>query len=207
MKKILITLAAVLCCAMSSMMFTACGSDSDDNNQPPVDDNSAVSQTWDINITQDISDPEVKNYLPIKVCFYDANGELKVEPMAGQAYNKKITYEKGATKSGFFAVRMIENFSQLTEGTLEYIVGIEVTGTVTNNYKNGKKEVVDLKNLVGGSNPYKRGYDDIKRVYDKGRNYINYYGVFFINEDGKVTYRTILNQEAKEKLGLTGMSE
>lgn len=206
MKKYLMTLAAVLCCAMSSMMFTACGSDSDDT-QPPVDDNSVVSQTWDINITQDISDPEVKNYLPIKVCFYDANGELKVEPMAGQAYNKKITYEKGATKGGFFAVRMIENFSQLTEGTLEYIVGIEVTGTVTNNYKNGKKEVVDLKDLVGGFNPLKLGYDNIQRVYNKGRNYINYYGIFFISEDGKMTSRTIPNQEAKEKLGLTGMFE
>ena len=188
-------------------MFTACGSDSDDNNQPPVDDNSVVSQTWDINVTQDISDPEVKNYLPIKVCFYDANGELKVEPMAGQAYNKKITYEKGATKSGFFAVRMIENFSQLEEGTLEYIVGVEVTGTVTNNYKNGKKEVVDLKVLVGGFNPLKVGYDKIKGVYNKGRNYFNYYGIFFISEDGKVTSTTIPNQEAREKLGLTGMSE
>ena len=187
-------------------MFTACGSDSDDT-QPPVDDNSVVSQTWDINVTQDISDPEVKNNLPIKVCFYDANGELKVEPMAGQAYNKKITYEKGATKGGFFAVRMIENFSQLTEGTLEYIVGIEVTGTVTNNYKNGKKEVVDLKDLVGGFNTLMLGYDNIQRVYNKGRNYINYYGIFFISEDGKMTSRTIPNQEAKEKLGLTGMFE
>jgi hypothetical protein len=203
MKKYLMTLAAVLCCAMSSMMFTACGSDSDDNNQPPVDDNSPVSQTWDINITQDISDPEVKNYLPIKVCFYDANGELKVEPMAGQAYNKKITYEKGATKGGFFAVRMIENFSQLEEGTLEFIVGIEVTGTVTNNYKNGKKEVVDLKNLVvGGYNPYKLGYDNIKSFYDKGRNYLNYYGIFFIGEDGKITMTSTMNQEVKDKLGL-----
>ena len=202
MKKYLMTLAAVLCCAMSSMMFTACGSDSDDNNQPPVDDNSPVSQTWDINITQDISDPEVKNYLPIKVCFYDANGELKVEPMAGQAYNKKITYEKGAAKGGFFAVRMIENFSQLYEGTLEFTVGIEVTGTITNNYKNGKKEVVDLKNLVGGYNPYKLGYDNIKSFYDKGRNYLNYYGIFFISEDGKITMTTSMNQEAKDKLGL-----
>ena len=202
MKKYLMTLAAVLCCAMSSMMFTACGSDSDDNNQPPVDDNSPVSQTWDINITQDISDTDVKNYLPIKVCFYDANGELKVEPMAGQAYNKKITYEKGATKGGFFAVRMIENFSQLEEGTLEFIVGIEVTGTITNNYKNGKKEVVDLKDLVGGSNPYKLGYDNIKSFYDKGRNYLNYYGIFFISEDGKITMTTSMNQEAKDKLGL-----
>ena len=32
MKKILMTLAAVLCCAMTATVFTACGSNDDDNN-------------------------------------------------------------------------------------------------------------------------------------------------------------------------------
>ena len=32
MKKILMTLAAVLCCAMTTTVFTACGSNDDDNN-------------------------------------------------------------------------------------------------------------------------------------------------------------------------------
>jgi hypothetical protein len=37
MKKMMMTLAAVLCCAMTMTVFTACGSDDDDSKNPAED--------------------------------------------------------------------------------------------------------------------------------------------------------------------------
>lgn len=205
MKKNLMTLAAVLCCAMSSMMFTACGSDGDDapkNDGGSGDSDGVVSEVWSINIKQDISDPELKQGLPVKVCFYDANGEMQVETMTGETWNKTVSYKDGATKEGFCAVRVIENFNLLDDATLEFIVGLDVTGTITTTYKSGKQESIKLEKVVGGYNPYKLGYDNIKSAYDKGSDHINHLALFYNYEDGMITLKTTLTKEAKEKLGL-----
>ena len=198
MKKYLMTLAAVLCCAMSSMMFTACG----DDNQPPVDENAIVSQVWDIKITQDISDPEVKNYLPVKVCFYDANGVMQVESMPGETYNKTVTYEKGSGKFGFAAVRMIENFDKLEEGTLSFNVGLDITGTVTVTHKNGKVKVIKIEEFVGGFPSWTLSYAQIEKMHNKKRNYTFYSGLFYVNNDEIWSWKSGLNQDVRDKLGL-----
>ena len=205
MKKMMMTLAAVLCCAMTMTVFTACGSD--DDNAPKNDDasgnkNAVVSEVWSINVKQDISDPEVKNALPVKVCFFDANGVMQVETMTGETWNKTVTYKNGGTKEGFCAVRVIENFNLLDDATLEFIVGLDVTGTITTTYKSGKQESIKLEKVVGGYNPYKLGYDNIKSAYDKGSDHINHLALFYNYEDGMITLKTTLTKEAKEKLGL-----
>ena len=59
MKKILMTLAAVLCCAMTATVFTACGSDDDDDiDTPPAQPKVVAYQVdYSLEFPQEIKGP------------------------------------------------------------------------------------------------------------------------------------------------------
>ena len=93
MRKILMTLAAVLCCAMTTTVFTACGSDDDDNNTP-VDNTTPVASVMDYSLT--VGD-DMFNYLDLTVEYYDANGKVQTEPMTQKTWTKKVSAKLPAT--------------------------------------------------------------------------------------------------------------
>lgn len=95
MKKILMTLAAVLCCAMTMTVFTACGSDDDDNGnntQKPDNTPVAVQMNYVVETTQ-----ATLNIVDVTVEYYDADGKIQSEPLTGEKWQKSIQHKLPAT--------------------------------------------------------------------------------------------------------------
>ena len=77
MKKIMMTLAAVLCCAMLTTVFTACSKDNDENTtQPPQE--TATPDKAVMTCTLSVS-PETTTAFDVKVKYYDAEGNKHEE--------------------------------------------------------------------------------------------------------------------------------
>ncbi|MBQ6653611.1 MAG: hypothetical protein IJM81_09535 [Prevotella sp.] len=93
MRKILMTLAAVLCCAMTTTVFTACGSDDDDNTTKP-DDTTPVGAVMDYSL--ETSDAMLATF-DLTVEYYDANGKVQTEPMTQKTWTKKVSAKLPAT--------------------------------------------------------------------------------------------------------------
>ena len=93
MRKILMTLAAVLCCAMTTTVFTACGSDDDDNTTKP-DDTTPVEAVMDYSL--ETSDAMLATF-DLTVEYYDAAGKVQTEPMTQKTWTKKVSAKLPAT--------------------------------------------------------------------------------------------------------------
>ena len=104
MKKILMTLAAVLCCAMTTV-FTACGSDSDDDNTPPVQPKVVAYQVdyslefpKDIEVTTGEGTAICGNMYSlcekVEVGYIDENGQEQKEVINTEKWTKTVTYKK-----------------------------------------------------------------------------------------------------------------
>ena len=104
MKKILMTLAAVLCCAMTTV-FTACGSDSDDDNTPPVQPKVVAYQVdyslefpKDIEVTTGEGTAICGNIYSlckkVEVGYIDENGQEQKEVINTEKWTKTVTYKK-----------------------------------------------------------------------------------------------------------------
>ena len=101
MKKILMTLAAVLCCAMTATVLTACGSDSDDDNTPPAQPKVVAYQVdYSLEIPQEIQvDNKVCGNLfllcdKLEVGYTDENGQEQKEVINNGKWAKTVTYKK-----------------------------------------------------------------------------------------------------------------
>ena len=95
MKKILMTLTAVLCCSMTTTVFTACGSDDDDKDAPkPVVDNSpvAVVMNYEVGTTQ-----ATLNIMDIVIEYYDADGKIQNEALTQESWKKTVQHKLPAT--------------------------------------------------------------------------------------------------------------
>ena len=104
MKKILMTLAAVLCCAMTTV-FTACGSDSDDDNTPPAQPKVVAYQVdyslefpKDIEVTTGEGTAICGNIYSlcekVEVGYIDENGQEQKEVINTEKWTKTVTYKK-----------------------------------------------------------------------------------------------------------------
>jgi hypothetical protein len=97
MKKILMTLAAVLCCAMTATVLTACGSDSDDDNTPPAQPKVVAYQVdYSLEIPQEIQvDNKVCGNLfllcdKLEVEYTDENGQEQKEVINNGKWAKTL---------------------------------------------------------------------------------------------------------------------
>ena len=99
MKKIMLTLAAVLCCAMTTTVLTACGG-SDDSGNVPGPDKTPVAGVMEAKF--EVSEDIIK-YLDVTVEYYDADGSVKKEQMDKTTWSKqvkaKLTAKLGARLS------------------------------------------------------------------------------------------------------------
>jgi len=100
MKKILMTLAAVLCCAMTTIVFTACGSDDDDPKTPPAQPK-VVS--YQIDYSLEFPKEFTLNSLvcgnlyllcdKLEVGYIDENGQEQREVINNGKWSKSVTYK------------------------------------------------------------------------------------------------------------------
>lgn len=104
MKKILVTVVAVLCCAMISTVFTSCGGDDDENNTGGNNKSVAVFMVAGLSVSDDMM-----NYLDLTVDYYDANGQIQSEPMTEKKWEKTI-------KANFPATLGVRLKAQLKDG-------------------------------------------------------------------------------------------
>ena len=145
MKKMMMTLAAVLCCAMTTTVFTACGSDSDDNtntNTPPTEP-TIVGYQVDYNLEfpkeeqQEVLGACGNFYLlcdKIEVGYIDENGEEKREVVNNEKWTKTVVYKKSL--NGKLKLYLTKPSGQETESLpYDYYCAIFNLGTKTQSIK------------------------------------------------------------------------
>ena len=105
MKKILMTLAAVLCCTMTTTVFTACGSDDDNTNTPPAQPKVVAYQVdyslefpKEIEVTTGEGTAICGNIYSlcekVEVGYTDENGQEQKEVINTEKWTKTVTYKK-----------------------------------------------------------------------------------------------------------------
>ena len=95
MKKIIMTLAAVLCCTMTATVFTACGSDDKEEEPKPSTEvtPTMVAMTFTFNATADMV-----NFFDMVITYNDGTGE-KQETMTGTQWKKTLKVKLPASFS------------------------------------------------------------------------------------------------------------
>ena len=154
MKKILMTLAAVLCCAMTTTVFTACGSDDDNTNTPPAQPK-VVSYQIDYSLEFpkefELNSLVCGNlYLlcdKLEVGYIDENGQEQREVIHNGKWSKSVTYKYKKNLKTYLMLYVTKPAS-IDESSLTYdqyadqinIMPTQLEG-VTTFYDNGKSEI------------------------------------------------------------------
>ena len=152
MKKILMTLAAVLCCAMTTIVFTACGSD-DDNNTPPAQPKVVSYQIdYSLEFPKEFTLNSVvcgNLYLlcdKLEVGYIDENGQEQREVINNGKWSKSVTYKYKKNLETYLMLYVTKPAS-IDESSLTYdqyadqinIMPNQLEG-ITTFYDNGKSE-------------------------------------------------------------------
>lgn len=189
MKKIMLAAVALICMTITTVALTACGSDSSSSTPPPAS-KTLTSSEWSISFTQE-SNAIVQQNLPVKICYYDADGSFKIEDMTGTSWNKTVTYQGETSNKGFIAVRLITG----KEGVVSedtYPVGLTPAGTIIYNYSDGSKNTLKVNesamSLFTGYHASQFKGEGIIKGFDNGRKYLNYDGCFWMYDNGTVNY-------------------
>lgn len=184
-------MTAVLFCGLS-VLLTSCGDDDDPKPQPTPGE---VSRTLIVNLhAREISG------LPLKIAYYDSDGNIKTEDISGNDGVKTLTYDmtKGR-KYGFVVSRMISDVSGL-EDEEEYTVRLKIEYDTKVKYSDGTEKEYTL-DVQGSLNPNKMAGSAIKQLAEREWTYIAYnYAVY--ETDGSTYYRTIDPTELKKALGM-----
>ena len=146
MKKILMTLAAVLCCAA---MFSSCGKVNPD--QPEAPDTTPVAAVIDYKFT--VTD-DLLNAFTLTVEYYDASGAVKTETMTSKAWTKTVkTTKLPATLGARVKMQLKDGFDSSKEGVFsakhaygyEYYVVNKSNEKLGNTVSNSSSGGVDMK--------------------------------------------------------------
>ena len=153
MKKILMTLAAVLCCAMTTIVFTACGSDDDNTNTPPAQPKVVSYQIdYSLEFPKEFTLNSVvcgNLYLlcdKLEVGYIDENGQEQREVINNGKWSKSVTYKYKKNLKTYLMLYVTKPAS-IDESSLTYdqyadqinIMPNQLEG-ITTFYDNGKSE-------------------------------------------------------------------
>lgn len=89
MKKMMITMAAVLCCWVTMTVFTACGSDDDNNNTPKTAEIKGIGAHYTFSVTEQMS--QLCDYT---ITYYGISGKLETEKATWTVKDGLATWEK-----------------------------------------------------------------------------------------------------------------
>lgn len=91
MKKIFLTLAAIVCCAMTTAVFTSCGGDDSTSGGGGGGDEQPDVTPAGVELYASFTvDAETLTYFDMTVEYFDEAGNLKSEPMTSKAWEKTI---------------------------------------------------------------------------------------------------------------------
>ncbi len=111
MKKILMTLAAVLCCAMTMTVFTACGDDKDDNNTPEIGEIKGIAARYLFSV-----DEQMAQLCDYTMTYYGINGQLTTEQATWTIKNGTATWIKDVSNTQFPATFGLKVSVKVKEG-------------------------------------------------------------------------------------------
>ena len=126
MKRLFMTLAAVVCCAMISTVFTAC-SDDDDNDS--ADKTKAVAAI--MNCKMDVSD-DILAALDLTVEYYDADGKVQSEKMTKKEWEKEIRTKLPATLGARLKAKLKPDFDVTSDQKFAFAFGYSYAGYAVN---------------------------------------------------------------------------
>lgn len=89
MKKMMITMAAVLCCWVTMTVFTACGSDDDNDNTPKTAEIKGIGAHYTFSVTEQMS--QLCDYT---ITYYGISGKLETEKATWTVKDGLATWEK-----------------------------------------------------------------------------------------------------------------
>ena len=153
MKKILMTLAAVLCCTIITTVFTACGSDDDNTNTPPAQPKVVSYQIdYSLEFPKEFTLNSVvcgNLYLlcdKLEVGYIDENGQEQREVINNGKWSKSVTYKYKKNLKTYLMLYVTKPAS-IDESSLTYdqyadqinIMPNQLEG-ITTFYDNGKSE-------------------------------------------------------------------
>ena len=111
MKKLTMTLAAVLCCAA---LLTSCGKNNPSQPDTPAQDTTPVSAVMDYSFT--VTD-DLFNAFTLTVEYYDAAGTVKTETMTSKEWAKTVKTDKlPATLGARVKIQLKDGFDSSKEG-------------------------------------------------------------------------------------------
>ena len=136
MKKIMLTLAAVLCCAMTTTVLTACGG-SDDSGDVPGPDKTPVAGVIKAGIK--VSEDMLK-YLDLTVEYYDANGSVQKETMDKTEWSKEVKAKLTAKLGARLLMKLKDgvDVSNLTNTTFAYSYSYRCAAVTSSNEEVGE---------------------------------------------------------------------
>lgn len=146
MKKILMTLAAVLCCAT---MLSSCGKV--DPGQPEAPDTTPVAAVMDYKFT--VTD-DLFNAFTLTVEFYDAAGTVKTETMTSKEWTKSVkTTKLPATLGARLKIKLKDGFDSSKDAVFsakhyygyKYNVVNKSNENLGNTVLGGSESGVDMK--------------------------------------------------------------
>lgn len=109
-------LAAIICCALTTV-FTSCNEE--DKTKPEPEDLTPVAAV--MNYTLKAGD-EILNSFNVTIEYYDADGQLKTEPMTAKEWTKDVKADLPATLGARMTIQPKEgvNFENLEQFTAAY---------------------------------------------------------------------------------------
>jgi hypothetical protein len=191
-KNLLWMMTAILFCGLS-VFLTSCGDDDPQPKPAAV----MVNRTYNVKLTV----AETQG-MPVKVGYYDAAGNIKVEQIQGTTWEKTVSYDVSKhCMVGFAHARMIEDVDYM-EDDVKYAIGIDASGSVVTKFSDGSVQESVLTEL--DFLPYiatKVLGKGVKQKRDKGYNYYSFVSnVFEFNSGG--SFRKASDADLFKAMGL-----
>ena len=122
MKKIMMTIAAVICCAMATTVFTSCG---DDDEKTPSTDTKPVAAYMEYKL--EVGD-QMLTYFDMTVEYYDSDGTLKTEQMTQKTWSKTVRAKLPVTLGARMVGTPKANIDLNPQEKITYAYGYYYTG-------------------------------------------------------------------------------
>lgn len=140
MKKLFLSLAAILCCTMTTMVFTACGSDDNEPTVPTQPKIVSYQINYKVDLPMDKIDESTGSmfslFEKIEIGYVDQNGQEQKEVVHNGKWEKAVSYSKSI--DGYLKLYMTKPQQLNTEGLPYEKYKISVaTGMILPNQKLG----------------------------------------------------------------------
>ena len=207
-KNYLKTIATFAMMAFVAVSMVSCGSDDDNDSGKDSggDDQRVTITAYEFDVTFENKGVETNDYgisFPLMLAYYDAEGKMNTERVEqGKTVKKTIVYDR-KNNFGMCLVRLVKPENpqaiQNVPDSVEFVVGMAVSGKVTTKYSNNTSEVADAQYIFGGTPISKITGEKLKKSY-ASRNYLGYYCYYANDETAGSGF--LFNEDFVKALGI-----